>query len=183
MALGSYIKGKTTHLSGRWSLNDNSSFRHEFEKAGNGSNAYASRKDALLEVVSAMQGICEEVADGKIEEPFIAQNAALEESPFSGNSIADFTNNMRSIENMYTGKYAADGKGVQDFVRNYSLSLDAEISTKISNAISALENITLPFGQAIFSQPQQITHAQTAIRDLNESLEKLTPMIQQKVTD
>jgi uncharacterized iron-regulated protein len=95
----------------------------------------------------------------------------------------DFTNNMRSIENMYTGKYSADGKGIQEFVKNYNLSLDAEINQKISNAIAALQNITVPFGQAIFSQQQQVANAQTAIRDLNESLEKLTPMIQQKVTD
>ncbi len=183
VALGTYIANKTSHLRTRWDINDNSSFRHEFEKAGNGSSAYATRKDALLEVVSAMQGICEEVADGKIEEPFVAQDASLEESPFSGNSIVDFTNNMRSIENMYTGKYSADGKGIQEFVKNYNLSLDAEINQKISNAIAALQNITVPFGQAIFSQQQQVANAQTAIRDLNESLEKLTPMIQQKVTD
>ncbi|MBX7180655.1 MAG: hypothetical protein K1X82_00955 [Bacteroidia bacterium] len=183
VALGAYIRDRTSHLSSRWDINNSNSFRHEFEKAGNGSSAYSTRKDAMLEVVSAMQGICEEVADGKIEEPFFAQDPSLEESPFSGNSIADFTNNMRSIENMYVGKYASDGKGIQDFVKNYNLSLDAEITQKIAAAIAALQNITVPFGEAILTQPQQVANAQTAIRNLNESLEKLTPLIQQRVTD
>lgn len=183
LALGTYIAQKTSFLSSRWNDNGNASYRYEFEKAGDGSGIYSSRKDALLEVVSSMQAICEEVADGKIGEPFLAQNKELEESPFSGNSISDFTNNMRSVQNIYTGSYLSDGKGIQDLVRNYNLSLDAEINQKITTAISALQTITLPFGEAIFSQPQQVANAQSAIHDLKLSLDKLPPFIQQKVKD
>ncbi len=184
VALGTYIKTRTAHVADRWNANNTDSYNHQFEKAGNGSTVYASRKDALLEVVNAMIGICGEVADGKIEEPFSAQDPTLEESPFSGNSITDFTNNMKSIQNVYTGTYSTDGVGVQDFVKDYNLSLDAEITQKIAAAITALGNVTLPFGQAIIAQPQQILAAQTAIRDLNTTLEgRLLPLIQQKVTD
>jgi uncharacterized iron-regulated protein len=183
-ALATYLKIKTSTIANKWDLNQSSAYIHDFQKAGAGSTVYNSRKNALLEVANAMQGICEEVAEGKIEEPFAAKDPNLEESPYSDNSISDFTDNIQSVKNIYLGTYHTSGIGLGDFVKSYNLSLNAEIITKIDAAISALQKITLPFGQAIFDQPQQIKNAQTAIRTLNETLEsKLTPLIQQKVVD
>jgi uncharacterized iron-regulated protein len=134
------------------------------------------------EIVNSMIGICDEVANGKIEEPFVAQNPLLEESPFSYNSITDFTNNIRSVQNVYLGKYLLDGKGIEDLVRANNLSLDANIKNKINAAIAALNNVTVPFGQAIILQPIQITNAQNAINDLKSTLENdLLPFIKTTV--
>jgi hypothetical protein len=67
--------------------------------------------------MDAMIDICNEVANGKIAEPYIQQNSSLEESPFASNSIIDFTNNIKSVQNMYLGKYTNDGKGLEDLIK------------------------------------------------------------------
>ena len=62
----------------------------------------------------------------------------------------------------------------------HNLSLDNEIKTKLSAAITALGNVTDPFGKAISTQPVQIQNAMTAINDLKDILENdLLTFVQQ----
>lgn len=171
IALTQNIETLTAQLSASWNPATTGNYSAEVNNAGNGSSIYATKRAAFEEMVNAMAGICDEVANGKIEEPFTAQDPALEESPFAFNSITDFTNNIRSVQNVYLGKYSNDGKGLEDLVRANNLSLDGTIKGKINSAISALNNITVPFGQAIISQPVQVTNAQNAINDLKDVLE------------
>jgi putative iron-regulated protein len=171
IALVNDVKNITTVLSQSWNTSVTGNYAVQFTTAGQTGSLYATKRGAFEEVVNAMIAICDEVANGKIEEPFAAQNPALEESPFSFNSTTDFINNIKSVQNVYLGKYIADGKGLEDFVRANNLSLDSTIKNKINSAIAALNNITLPFGQAIISQPVQVTNAQTAINSLKETLE------------
>jgi putative iron-regulated protein len=91
--------------------------------AGAGSTEFTSQQAAFLQIVDGMAGICGEVADSKIKEPFDAQDPTLEESPFSKNSVIDFTNNINGILDMYQGKFAQDGKGLEDIVRANNLQL------------------------------------------------------------
>lgn len=143
------------------------------------SSVYKTQKQVYEEVVNAMSGICDEVANAKIAEPFNQKNPALEESPFANNSLNDFTNNILSVQNIYLGKYSTDGKGLEDFVRLYNLSLDMKIKQQIQNAVTALGNITMPFGEAIISQGTQVQNAMEAINILKETLEtELLPLVQ-----
>lgn len=89
---------------------------------------------------------------------------------------------MRSVENIYLGKYVTDGIGIEDFVRKYNRSLDVEIKTKINSAISSLAAITDPFGQAIATQPTLIQNAINEITDLQTIIdEKLLPLVRLNV--
>lgn len=179
IALASNVKALTADLAGRWNPANSNNYTTAFTTAGNGSQVYATKRAAFEELVNSMAGICDEVANGKIYEPFIAQDPSLEESPFAQNSITDFTNNIRSVEIAYKSHYTADGKGLEDFVRAYNLSLDNTIKTQIATAIAALQNITAPFGNAISTQPQQVEAAMTAINNLKETLEgQLLPLVQ-----
>lgn len=171
LGLTQNLQTLTTNVATSWSPSISTSYFYEFSNAGNGSTYYTTQKAAYEEMINAMVGICEEVADGKIGEPFLLQNPALEESPFSRNSIIDFTNNIRGIQNVYLGKNSVDGKGLEDLVRQHNLSLDGNIKTKISNAISALNNITDPFGTAITTQPIQVQNAINAINELKTVLD------------
>lgn len=145
-----------------------------------GNSEYPSRKVAFEIIVDAMAGICDEVANGKIKDPFDAQNPKLEESPFAKNSITDFTNNIIGIMEIYQGNFAEDGKGLEDLVRAYNLSLDNEIKTKHGTAIAALKAITVPFGEAILTKQTQVQTAMDKIDDLATTLEeKLKPFVQQ----
>lgn len=148
--------------------------------AGSGSTAYTTKKAAFTELVDAMAGICDEVANGKMKDPFDQQDPLLEESPFAKNSLTDFANNVRGVMVMYQGHFTADGKGIEDLVRNYNLSLDGKVKTAHTAALASLEAITVPFGEAIISQPTQVQNAMNKINELAAVLESdLKPFLLQ----
>jgi putative iron-regulated protein len=151
------------------------------QTAGASGNAtYPTTLSAYSEIVDAMGGICDEVANAKMKDPFDAQDPTQEESPFAKNSIIDFTNNIQGILKIYQGKFTADGKGIEDLVRTYNLSLDNEIKNKHAAAIASLQAITAPFGQAISTQPTLVSAAMAKINDLATTLDtKLKPFLQQ----
>jgi predicted lipoprotein len=177
-ALSANLKLLTSQLSLGWTTGD-SNYASSFAQAGNGSSVYTTKLSAYEEMVNAMIGICDEVANGKIGEPFFLQDPTLEESPFSSNSITDFTNNIKGVGSVYLGKYNADGYGIEDFVREHNLSLDAQIKQELAQCEAALNNITMPFGEAITSQQVQVQAAIDAINQLAATLENdLLPLVQ-----
>ena len=127
-----------------------------------------------------MAGICDEVANGKIKDPFDLQDPTQEESPFAKNSITDFTNNVQGVMDVYQGKFSSNGQGLEDLVRSYNLSLDNDIKTAHAAAIASLQAITVPFGQAIGTQQTQVQNAMIKINALKDVLEtKLAPFVLQ----
>lgn len=178
-ALSENLKTLTTSLKSDWDINGGNFFT-TFSTAGNGSSVYATRKAAFEEIANAMVGICDEVANGKIGEVFTTLDSTKEESPFAKNSLTDFTNNINGVLYAYQSKNTStDGKGLEDFVRQYNLSLDGAIKQKHASAIAALNNITLPFGEAIHLQPIQVQNAIDAINALKNEMEtNLLPLIQ-----
>lgn len=169
----------TAQLSASWDPAVPTSYHHTFSNAGAGNVVYPTQQAAFEELVNAMAGICDEVANGKIGEPFILQDPGLEESPYSSNSMTDFRNNMRGVENVYLGRYASDGAALEDLVRTHDLQLDASVKQHIAAARQALDNVTLPFGEAITAQPVQVQNAIDAINALAVVLEdELLPFVQ-----
>lgn len=170
----------TGQLAHAWDPTVNGNYSTAFSTAGAGSAVYPTQRSAFEELVNAMAGICDEVANGKMTEPLLAQDPALEESPFAKNSLTDFTNNIRSVENVYLGRYSADGMGMEDLVRQYNLQLDNTIKQRITASIAALTSITVPYGEAIVSQQVQVHQAIDAINSLATVLnEELMPLVQQ----
>lgn len=144
---------------------------------------YPTKRAAFEELVNGISGICEEVADGKIEEPFSQQEPTKEESPYSKNSWVDFANNIRSVQNVYMGQLGqTKGSGLSAFVHETNASLDARIQSEIAVAIASIEAVPVPFGDAIISHQTQVLAAQQAIRKLGSTLsDDLLPLIQQHV--
>lgn len=140
---------------------------------------YPNKLSAYEEITNAMIGICDEVANGKINDVFVNLDSMGEESPFAKNSITDFTNNIKGVQMVYLGTNSTGTTGLVEFVRTFNLSLDARIKQKLNTAISALGQITDPFGKAIFTQPIQVQNAIDAINDLKTELETgLLPLVQ-----
>lgn len=182
MALGLNIKTLTHDLSSEWNVNKIGNFHTFFTSPSESNPYYKTQKEVYLEIVNALIGICDEVGNGKIQEPFLAQDPSLEESPFSSNSITDFTNNMKSVQNVYLGRFEADNVGLDELVKKYNLSLDQTINTKINSAITALNTIKSSFSTAIIDEPLQVQNAINAINSLKETLETgLLPFVQQTV--
>lgn len=177
LGLAQNLKKLATEVKTSWT----GGYANLLANAGvSGNTEFASTRVAFEAIVDAMGGICDEVANGKIKDPFEAQDPLLEESPFAKNSITDFTNNIKGIMDMYQGKFVTDGKGLEDLVRNYNLSLDNEIKEKHATAVASLQAISVPFGQAIISQQTQVQNAMAKINELAATLEtKLKPFVQQ----
>jgi predicted lipoprotein len=177
VALAKELKRICNMMPKSWDVS-HGDFSSELKTAGIGSITYKTKKEAMLEIVNAMAGICDEVANGKIEEPFIAQNPNLEESPFSKNSFGDFKNNMQGVQNVYLCSYATKGASISDWVKQYNVSLDSKIRSQVAASISTFSTFSKPFGQAIISEQVQILNTQKILNQLKETLEnELVPLI------
>ncbi len=152
--------------------------------AGSGSTKYSKKQEVYLAMVDALTDICNEVGDEKMKDPFDAKDSTIVESPYSGNSITDFKNNIIGLQNVYLGKYKVDGAGINDLVAAKNTSLDNTIQSQVTAAINSFNNITLPFEEAIISQRVQCQQTMTALATLKSTLEdQLRPFIIQYVTD
>ncbi|HRE91472.1 MAG TPA: imelysin family protein [Myxococcota bacterium] len=176
---------QTARLASSWTDGEGGlgAYRDLFATAGPGNAAYPSLSSAAQEIVSGMAGICDEVANGKIADPFDARDPLLEESQFSHNSLTDFQNNMRSVENAYLGRVSdagTSGRGLTTWVASRDAALDARIKAEITAAIAAIGEIPGPFSDAILDNnaAPKILAAQAAIRTLQTTLEEdLTDLI------
>ncbi|MCB0522564.1 MAG: imelysin [Lewinellaceae bacterium] len=148
--------------------------------AGNGSNIYISQKAALEEMANGLIVIADEVANGKINDPFSQKDLSLEESRFSANSKADFADNIRSIQNIYTGKYGSggNGNGIANIIKAKNVALDARVYAEIAVAIQAIEAIPGTFSDAVFNAGTAVENAQQQVRGLLSTLEsEVLPII------
>jgi uncharacterized iron-regulated protein len=184
LSLTQSLYNTTTDLKNSWDPNVSGNFTNELVNAGSGSQRFTTKKDAFLAIVTAMAGICDEVAGGKMEKPLVAQDSTLEESQFAHNGTADFKNNMIGVLNAYTCKYSGSGHSLSDLVAAKNLSLDNTLRTQINAAINSFDNINANYGQAIYTQQVQIHNTQDAINTLKATLEgDLTNFVQTNIND
>ena len=157
-------------------------FAQEVINAGNGSTKYATKKEVYTAMVNALIDIAGEVAESKMLEPYDTKNPQLVESPYSGNSLTDFKNNIIGLQNVYLG--INGGKGLKDLVAARNKSLDNKIQNQIIASINSFSNITVYYEDAILTQRIQIQQTMQALTTLKETLEgDLLPFIVQNVKD
>lgn len=178
-----YLTGLTAELVDVTGLLETSwtagtpSFRDVFATAGADGNAtYPSLTAAAQEILVGMSAICDEVANGKIADPYDAHDPDLVESQFSFNSLADFADNLRGVENAYTGAMplaGSEGRGLADVVGALDPALDARLRAQLADAIVAIEAIPAPFRDAITtpSAYPAIEAAQDAIRTVQATID------------
>jgi len=173
------LKGETAKLLNAWSP-AGGNFVRNVVLAGDQVSIYPSQKAAIQEVVNGMIAIADEVANGKINDPFTQQNVTLEESRFSANSKADFADNIRSIRNIYFGTTDGTiGVSISRLTAEKQTGLDTKIKDQIQAAIAAIDNIPGTFTTAIFEHPAQVQNAQSSVRTLLETLQsELFPFVQ-----
>ncbi len=180
------LHGTTTLLETSWttSVDARAPYRDVFATAGAaGNTSYPSRTAAVQELLGGMAGICDEVANGKIADPYDAHDPDLVESQYSYNSLDDFQDNLRSVLNAYTGDVAlagTTGRGLADWVAERDPALDARFRGEIQAAIDALGAIPSPFRDAIKDPAAyaRIEAAQAAVRTVQTTIEgELTALV------
>ena len=181
-ALAENIAGVAIELRTAWDPALPGNFTAQFISAGEGSTVFASKRDAMLVLVTAMAGICEEVAGGKMEDPLAAMDSTLEESQFSHSSTADFRNNMIGVRNVFRANFLRDGRGLDDYLAAKNLSLANRVRSLMDAAIAAFDGMDPHFGRAIFTQQSLIRRAQAAIAAVQEILEnEVAAFLRQRV--
>ena len=165
------LKAKTAQLRLAWDASGEN-FAAEVANAGSSSQIYKSQKSAMQEMVNGMIVIADEVANGKISDPFNERDTTLVESQFSFNSITDFQDNIRGIQNVYLGKFTADGQGLSDFVASQDTALDARFQTEVQTAIEAIGAIPDPFRDSISASRSTVQAAIDAVSKVQRTLEQ-----------
>ena len=180
LAAAQSFVGETEGLSTSWDPNGGN-FVDELALAGQGSTTFTSQQAALQELVNGMIGIADELANAKIAVPLADQSNTEEESRFSDNSRRDFIDNIRSINNVYEGRFdQTDGTsmGVTDFVFNQDPALDARVRTAIRDALAAVIAIPETFGNSITVSPATVQAAVDTVQALQATLEEILPVVQ-----
>lgn len=171
-ACGQSLRGATQKVYDAWRP-DGQNFILNLTAAGKTGSIYPSQKSAVQELLDGCIVISDEVANGKINNPFAQQDIKLEESRFSANSKADFANNIRSVRNIYLGglNNSTTGEGLSTIIKAKDATLDTKIKGQIEAAIAAIEAIPGTFTTAITQQKTAVQAAQTAVRTLQATLE------------
>ena len=176
------LQGNTHALATAWHASGQN-FGANIINAGSSGSIYPSQKAAIEELINGMLTIADEVANGKINDPFSQQDVTLEESRFSSNSKADFQDNIRGILSIYTGAYGtATGSSVSDVVKTYNATLDTQFRNAVQSAIDKIGAIPGTFTDAIFANQAAVQQAQTAVRAVQQMLEsQIIPLIDEKI--
>ncbi|MFZ1514905.1 MAG: imelysin family protein [Saprospiraceae bacterium] len=173
------LHGATKALYFAWKPEQQNFIANVLRAGEPGNSVYPSQKSALQEIVTGMITIADEVANGKINEPFTTQNLTYEESRFSANSKKDFADNIQSIENAFLGVYKnASGLGISKIIKEKNELLDAKFRQQLDDAIRAIESIQGTFTTAVTNARPSIEFAQLKVRTVQQTLEsEILPLI------
>lgn len=143
--------------------------------AGKGGSKYVNYQDAAEEIIQGCIDIADEVGNTKIGRPV---NGSSEEdknyieSPYSLNSIVDFTDNIISIQNAYEGSNEGDAS-ISDYIRTIDPALDEEMRTAIDQSIAIIKKIPEPFAKSATTNADARTAVTTVGTDLVNVLGKV----------
>jgi predicted lipoprotein len=179
-ATAEVFNGYTQDLEDAWLVasdaNNDSSEAYKDYLLETDNEIYSSQVGVIEELINGLVGIVDEVGNGKIADPFGADidstDTSLVESQYSWNSLADFTDNITGVQNVYRGEFdgEADAAGIIDFVAaadsELATRVDEEIATAIANIQAIAGTDDLPFRQAINDADARV-RIQTAIDSLS----------------
>lgn len=142
-------------------------------KAGNAS--YKTQLDAMVQLLQGASDISDEVGNTKITDPVNSGNVLDVESWYSWNSIADFTDNLRSVRNAYYGSLngQVNTNSMASYMARSHASIDNELRRAIDNAITTVAAMPAPFRNHLTK-----AETQAAVDACNALMEQLDAAIE-----
>ena len=144
-------------------------------KAGN--SLYKTQLAAMEQILTGASDISDEVGNTKITDPVNSGNVLDVESWYSWNSIADFTDNIRSVRNAYYGSLdgSVNTNSMADYINKVNPTLDSNVRAAIDNAIKEVSTMPAPFRNHLSkSETQKAVDACNALLDaLDAAIEGL----------
>ncbi len=173
------LKASTEQLKLAWAPTGEN-FSNTVATAGKeGNSVYTSQSAGVQEIINGMDVIADEVGTGKIADPYKEKDTTLVESQFSFNSIADFQDNIRGIQNVYMGKFVQDGVGLNEFVSSKDAELDTRFQTEVQAAIDAIGAIPNPFRDAITTGRPSVQAAIDAVLKVQQTIRQdILPLVE-----
>jgi predicted lipoprotein len=150
-----------------------------------GGKLFKTKKDLFSLMVSGMQNTCKKIVSANLGNPLLTVDSTLVESPFSNTSLIDVRNNLNSIVNVYTGRYAGSkGYGLKDIVKDKNNGLDGKIAERMTKIDSAFAAIKMPLDSAIYFKKTEVKVAIDAVDSLRSTFElELTKFVNDNITD
>jgi len=144
-------------------------------KAGN--SLYKTQLAAMEQILTGASDISDEVGNTKITDPVNSGNVLDVESWYSWNSIADFTDNIRSVRNAYYGSLdgSVNTNSMADYINKVNPTLDNNVRAAIDNALKEVSTMPAPFRNHLSkSETQKAVDACNALLDaLDAAIEGL----------
>lgn len=133
--------------------NYNKSYGWNIQNYGDNLSTFPTLEAALEQILSADEGsglaIANEVGNKKIANPFTLGDISYVESPYSYNSITDFQDNIRSIENVwYGGRNGVSSNPTYSFHKFFvqtNPTIAKAVEDAIANAINNIGKMPSPF--------------------------------------
>ncbi len=147
--------------------------------AGEKGNAnYKTQIAAMVQVLQGASDISDEVGNTKITDPVNSGNVLDVESWYSWNSIADFTDNIRSVRNAYYGTLdgTVNSNSISAYMKKVDANADTKIRTAIDNAIKEVSIMPAPFRNHLTAAETQ--KAVAACNELMDALDEAITEIQ-----
>ena len=142
--------------------------------AGQAGSTFKTYQEAAEELIQGCIDIADEVGNTKIGRPHLGssdEDRNYIESPYSLNSIADFTGNILSIRNAYLGTKTGD-VSVSDYIKSVNPDLDNRLKSQIELSIRAIQAIPEPFAKT--AKGKEAENAVTIVgTDLVDVLEEV----------
>ena len=142
-------------------------------KAGN--SLYKTQLAAMEQILTGASDISDEVGNTKITDPVNSGNVLDVESWYSWNSIADFTDNIRSVRNAYYGSLdgTVNSNSLAAYMNKVNASLDSNVRSAIDNAIKEVSCMPAPFRNHLSK-----SETQKAVDACNQLLDALDAAIE-----
>ncbi len=121
----------------------------EIANAGSAGSRFKTFQESAEEIIQGCIDIADEVGNTKIGRPHTGSSEEDKnyiESPYSLNSIEDFVDNIKSIQNSYLGATGA-GTSISTYIKSVNPDLDTELRNALTDAISAISAIPEPFAK------------------------------------
>lgn len=151
----------------------------EMKNARQAGSRFKTFQAVAEEIIQGCIDIADEVGNTKIGRPHLAsseEDRNYIESPYSLNSIEDFVDNIKSIQNSYCGSVSGDAS-ISDYVKSINPDLDTELRNAIADAISAISAIPEPFAKHA-TEAAAGNAVEVVGTDLREVLEKVARAIE-----
>ena len=129
-------------------LEPSMNYGETFLNAGqSGNTLYKTQLAAMEQILQGASDIADEVGNTKITDPVNSGNVLDVESWYSWNSIADFTDNLRSVRNAYYGSLdsTVNANSMAAWMQKNYPANDTAVRSAIVDAINTVAKMPAPF--------------------------------------